>query len=603
MKKALLYSAMVLGTAAMTTSCGDDFLVIEPAGAVSETTLSNDQGIDYLLTGAYSSMYGMMGQWDNPGRSLSNCIYGDIIGGDANEGSQAGDQPDWNALEIYSINAANPYLREKWQAVYEAVRRCNNIMKIVEGAEGKIANADVIVGQAQFIKALWLFEGIKVFGAAIPYVSLEDYKASVDPQVSNVDESGNYVYIWNKVEADLQDAIAKLPETWDADFGRATKWQAKALLGKLYLYWSSPYNGTNGTDASKLSLAKSTLEDVMNNGKDAKGQKYKLASTYEELFRAATSDWNGESIIDVQLTLDGSSIFTNAINGGYYTGFAGGTSPYPAGWAFYQPSCNYVNSMMTDPTTGLPIEDFESKGATTNSDGVTDLSITTDPRLDIIVGRCGVPFLDWGAAPSTSWIRQVANGGLYLNKKNHTTFAERGSNSLTNFAMSNTKNWHVMRLADLKLMLAEIAIRENQLDVAKGYINEVRARAAKSYVKAEDGITKGTYTMTDKANGVSASDAAANYCIGIYGDFASADAAWKALKRERRAELGMEGQRWFDLARWGEVGPVLNNFVKFEKQYLGKYVNNYNENWITMPIPLTEIQTAEGRFVQNVNWK
>ena len=49
------------------------------------------------------------------------------------------------------------------------------------------------------MRGFYLFEGIKNFGAAIPYVSLEDYESSVNPLISNVDESGNYIYIWEQV--------------------------------------------------------------------------------------------------------------------------------------------------------------------------------------------------------------------------------------------------------------------------------------------------------------------------------------------------------------------------------------------------------------------
>ena len=52
MKKAILYSAMDLATTFGMSSCGDRFLLIDPAGSVSEGTLTNDQGIDFVLTGA-----------------------------------------------------------------------------------------------------------------------------------------------------------------------------------------------------------------------------------------------------------------------------------------------------------------------------------------------------------------------------------------------------------------------------------------------------------------------------------------------------------------------------------------------------------------------
>ena len=276
MKKAILYSAMALATTLGMSSCGDDFLQLDPAGSVSEGTLLNDQGIDFVLTGAYASLNGMIGSpWNNPGNSLSNIVFGDVCGADANKGSTAGDQSDWTLLETFTFTDANSYIRDKWGAIYEVVKRCNNVISMVNKGGDAISNGDVIIGQAEFLKALWLFEGIRMYGAAIPYVSVEDYEANVDPQVSNVDESGNYVYIWDNVVADLKDAISKLPADWKStgDYGRATSWMAKALLAKVYLYWSSPYNGTNGT-ADHWSEAKALFKEVIDSGVDAKGNKY-----------------------------------------------------------------------------------------------------------------------------------------------------------------------------------------------------------------------------------------------------------------------------------------------------------------------------------------
>lgn len=39
-------------------------------------------------------------------------------------------------------------------------------------------------------------------------------KENVNPQVSNVDENGNYIYIWDKIVEDLQFAYDNLPDTW-----------------------------------------------------------------------------------------------------------------------------------------------------------------------------------------------------------------------------------------------------------------------------------------------------------------------------------------------------------------------------------------------------
>ena len=343
-----------------------------------------------------------------------------------------------------------------------------------------------------------------------------------------------------------------------------------------------------------------------------------MADTYEELFAPRTSDWNGEGVIDVQLTLDGTNALTNAVYAAYYIGFVAGDVP-GGGWGFYQPTSEFVNSYLVD-ANGLPEGDYLQKPALTltklvdegleteHTDVVSDLETATDPRLDINVGRFGVPFLDWHSTPDATWIRSFSNGGPYMAKKMHTRRADRPSLARDNQPVSSVANFHIMRLADVYLMYAECCIHDGDLATAQEYINKVRARAANGYVSAEEGITKAAYTLDDKVNGKTVTGTAANYRIGLYTTpFASAEEATTALMRERRAELGMEGGRWYDLARWGKGPEQLNAFIAFEQSSTGgqktKYINGYTANMVTFPIPQSEIQTAEGRFVQNVNWK
>ena len=105
-----------------------------------------------------------------------------------------------------------------------------------------------------------------------PICRSEEFASSVNPLVSNVDESGNYIYIWDKVIDDLQFAYDNLPDTWSVDKGRINKWAAGALLAKVKLYQSSPYNGKNGT-VNRWSEVKSLLETIIESGKDNNGTK------------------------------------------------------------------------------------------------------------------------------------------------------------------------------------------------------------------------------------------------------------------------------------------------------------------------------------------
>ena len=91
-----------------------------------------------------------------------------------------------------------------------------------------------------------------------------------------------------------------------------------------------------------------------------------------------------------------------------------------------------------------------------------------------------------------------------------------------------------MRFADVLLMAAEAAAETNDLDTALDYVNDVRNRAK-------------NMTVVQNAGGTGP---AANYAIEPYASFADQATAIKAVRMERRLELGMEGHRLFDVRRW-----------------------------------------------------
>ena len=631
MKKVLLYSAFALGTLTMNTGCGDDFLMLTPVTNKSEATLRNAEGVDFLLTGAYSSFNSMLSSAGGMGEaSLTNWVWGDIVGGDANKGSTASDQPDLTQLETWSWGTANGYIKNRWDAVYESVKRANAVMSIANAIDdAELPNKAEIIAQAKFIKGFWLFEGIRVYGPAIPYVTVEDYESATDPQVSNVDENGNYVYIWDKVEQDLKDAIAGLPETWPSgQQGRATSWIAKAVLAKFYLYWSSPYDGSEAYGANKWSEAKNLLDDIIANGKDAKGTKYQLAKTYPTLWDYKESDWTGESVFDVQFTFHGTTSQTASPHHTHATQISSALGY--GGWGFYQPSYDFVNSHRVDEDgLPLPVETYQADmlrmveikeipaldkdgnyqydketGKMKMKDAATsDLTVYVDPRLDVNVGRFDVPYLDWGIQDGTNltgWVRDYNNGGLFVNKKGAGWKAERASAATTN-PNSTAINYHIIRFADILLMRAECHLHDGEYAKVIEIVNQIRTRASKGFVKAAAGTD---YVMEDLVSGTTTEGAAGNYRIGLYpASYANEAGARAALEREMRLEFGMEGHRWFDIARWGTASEVLNAYAKAERPFLAKFINSYDPSWVYFPIPQAEIQTAMGRFVQTPAWK
>ena len=117
---------------------------------------------------------------------------------------------------------------------------------------------------------------------------------------------------------------------------------------------------------------------------------------------------------------------------------------------------------------------------------------TLDSRLDWTVGRRGIPYLDWGLHPGKLWIRDHNfYSGPYTPKKNVYHKAQEGIltdgwNSLT------ANNVNLLRYADVLLLAAEAEAEAGNLEMARQYLNRVRARAADTtgwvhkYINAND---------------------------------------------------------------------------------------------------------------------
>jgi hypothetical protein len=160
----------------------------------------------------------------------------------------------------------------------------------------------------------------------------------------------------------------------------------------------------------------------------------------------------------------------------------------------------------------------------------------------------------------------------------------------------SANNYVFIRFADVLLMAAECEVEAGSLETARQYVNRVRARAANP-----DGFL---HTYIDNSNPLAgfSSTPAANYKVGLYTTpWTDQDYARKAVRFERRLELGEEGHRHFDLVRYGDADVVINAYLEKEKSFIThlngvtfkKGVNEY------FPIPQTEIDKSHGALTQN----
>ncbi len=538
MKKLIIFS--LLATVGLNFSCSDSFFEIAPQGAANLASLSNKNGVNALLIGAYSLMDGVGA--GNTGRqsTISNYVFGGITSGDAVKGTDIGDQPEQEYIEQFVWLSDNTYFLGKWQHSYDGVARANEAILLAQSADVKDmtdAEKAQVVAEAKFLRGHYHFEAKKMWNK-VPYISETVYKRD-DPNSTKIPNTAD---IWANIEKDFSDAAAVLPAT-QSQKGRATKWAAMTYLAKAYMF------------QKKYAAAKTLLEDVYkNSGK-------KLMPNFHDNYRNITNN-NAESIFEVEFSINDGSTGNNGNAGDNLNWPYSANSPGRGCCGFYLPSQNLVNAFKTT-TDGLPmIGDKEDGTADTynavdlpNDQGITNLaasaftldkSVPVDPRLDWTVGRRGVNFLDWGPMPGYSWIRNQNYSGPYIGKKWMYYVADEGSSTHSTNKRAVNNNYRLLKVSSVILWLAECEAELGNLAGAETYVNLIRSRAKTGSVQ----------------------DASVNYVVNPYpvGTFAAKGKSFSlnAIRMENRLEFAMEGHRFFDLVRWGIAAPYINKYLKEE---------------------------------------
>ena len=530
----ILFSVILIG-------CSKDFLNKPAYSTLSDEVLGDEKGIEKLLMGAYGALdgdVGVGGAWE-----AANWVYGDVTGGDAHKGSEPSDQSSINSIANYNSSASNGYFNTKWKASFEGVTRANSVLALLETVKGiSEVKSKNLAGQARFLRGHYYFELKRMFNM-VPWI---------DEKTENVNVP-NDADIWPNIQADFQFAYDNLPPT-QSEVGKVNKWAAGAYLGRTLLY------------QKKYREASTVLNEGINSGVTSNGLKYGLTDNFEDNFDAATEN-NKESVFAIQMVAnDGTNTISNA-NPGILLNYPYPNSPFKC-CGFYQPTQDLVNSFRTNPSTGLPyFEGYNDNPVASDMGILSNQSFTADkqsldPRLDWTVGRRSLPYHDWGYYPGNNWIRDQSYGGPYSPKKhiywqlNASKFSDQST-----WAPGSALNVLVIRFADVLLMAAEAEANGGNLSKALDYVNQVRGRM----------VDHPQYWLKDYSNPADplagfSNKMAANYNISRYpqGYFTSQEQAMKVIMYERRVELAMEGNRFFDLVRWGVAEKVLNDYINYE---------------------------------------
>ena len=560
--KAIIACSVCCCFTATTTSCSDQ-LDLAPQGEFTAEQLT-DESIEGLMSSAYQGLEAHFFDDNNAAFAgpITNWVF-DVRSDDAYKGGEGVSmEANIHQLEIQNIASDNPTCLNKWENNYLGIARVHKAMQAINDASN-VNDKDALLGELKTLRAWFYFDLNRIF-RSIPYFTEND-----DPKtVTNGNMSRDEIYA--AIKADLESAYAVMHESQDQP-GRFTKYVAAALLCKV--------NAQTGT----WNEVEKWADVVINSGK------YQLYDNFADMSKLEFNN-KKESIMAVQFSTANDNIHINFCNLLNTTRSEGNV--FGSGDDFFLASQNLVNAFRTD-ANGLPYLD----GTFNNVRVTSDYAGNLDPRLDLTVGRIGLPFR--GHLYTQGWCRDYNTYGEYSGKKG--LIDPSSPDMVQGFPWgASGLNFILIRYADILLLKAEALIEtasgqnaatDEKLVEARNIINQIRQKAARS--------VDGNYTPVDL------DPFTAEYNVGLYPTDYDGNLTWTrerarmAVRMERRLELAMEGQRWFDLVRWGTAVQTINKYMQEEAALRPYYAGaSLTDEEIYLPIPISQIENSNGLYKQ-----
>ncbi len=500
LNKTLIYSLIALGLASILGSCKKDIFDKRDLNGVDTTLFHDELSATLYINKAYDLVIpnwpvdnGLHNTTDEKFGANTSLLYGQLT-----ENS------------VQDIAAQN----RQGQNKYFDIRRITLGIEGIERSPGlTAAQKGKLKGQLYFLRAFVYFNLVKLYGG-VPLVTkvLDLNKDELDLPRAKTSEC------IKQIVRDL-DSCKGLPATWaptfNADGGRITLEAARALKGKVLLYWASPqFNPSN--DVTRWQEAYAACKDAYTQGV-AEG--FALIPNYANIF--LTEQNNTERII--WRTLDATSI--NPAKG---TNIEANTRPYSetvSGSGSYHPTWNLVKA--------YPMKDGRPVGVAGSDFAYNELTfwLNRDPRFQASISYNGdiwnlsgkVNRRQWNYTGSLEEKSGPSRTGFYIKRFSNPSLSPSQAVYNSNSAGGNGMDWIEMRFAEVILNYAECANAIGNLSEAKDMVRLIRQRA---------GIVKGS--------------GAKDYGLELATDVPSmAD----LIFRERQVEFAMEGKRYDDLRR------------------------------------------------------
>lgn len=570
--KKILYSVLTVLALVGTTSCSDFLDDQKPQGVLDSDMVKDPSNVDNLVISAYA----VFTTAEDINSSFSMWNF-DVRSDDAYKGGNGTSDGDvFHQLEIeQGVLTTNWNINDMWVRLYNCISRVNSAISVLETTSDSYQLKAQRLGEMKFLRAYAHFL-LKRLYKNIPFImdanlKQEDYNTLSNTEFTN-DEG------WQQIINDVEYAYSVLPVK-QTDKGRPSKAAAAAFLTKAYLY--KAYRQDNAASNQVTSINREDLLKVIeySNPDIYSAGGFDLEPDFHNNFRPETQYENGvESIWAMQYSINDGTKYGN-LNWSYGLIVPNIPGVTDGGCDFYKPSQNLVNAYRTDADGHPFIDTFNNKDY--------DLTQDADPRLFLTVGLTGLPYefnSKYMMDASATWSRSNGLYGYYVTLKQNVDpdcgYLVKGS------WWGTPMNRIVFRYADVLLERAEAYAQLNETGEAIKLVNEIRKRAKQS-----------TGMIANYP-----SDYGVKFNISTYNGTYSQEEALKIVKMERRLEMGMESERFFDLVRWGEAEKVLNKYFAEETNNCSIYGDAHftadkNEY---LPIPFSQVAASDGHYTQNI---
>ncbi|EJG00596.1 RagB/SusD family nutrient uptake outer membrane protein [Flavobacterium sp. F52] len=357
--KNIRYSFIAAGLLLLGSSCGEDFLTVEPKGLPLVDNYYKDESEAFSALVAVYDIMGKQSKGFENMITMLNAGSDDFYAGGGGPGDGAG----IHAFDNYKLDKIN-MPRSYWGDFFQGIGRANILLVKLPGVSMSDAKKARFAAEAKALRGYFYFELVRTFKnlplILTPISPAEGYKVT---QVSPEE-------IYAQIEKDLIEAKAVLPNKVDVptEGGRLSKGAVQALLGKVYLY------------EGKNSLAAAEFADVNGTPGGTSMYGYKLLDKFSDLW-VISNKFNSEAIIEIMHTdksnadwgfWGGGADEGNSVNimvGPRGYGRKDLTLPdYISGWSFNPVTQSLYDALKGDPRFNSTIFDLRALKASGAAD-------------------------------------------------------------------------------------------------------------------------------------------------------------------------------------------------------------------------------------------